>query len=77
MDIDRQTIVEIVVAVIPVFGLASAIYVIGTSYTQGEALTPDGGLYIVVGLVAFIFVMAGVGYWLASTDFEEGEPNGS
>lgn len=64
MDVDRETIVEIVVSVGAV-GLFVAVLVgIGTTYNQG-GLSTDGGVVLVGAITAFIVVMSAVGIGLA------------
>ncbi|MEM4782291.1 MAG: hypothetical protein QXG03_12140 [Halalkalicoccus sp.] len=64
MDIERETIVEIVVSVGAV-GLFVAVLVgIGDAYNQG-GLSADGGLILVGAITAFVVGMSVVGLALA------------
>lgn len=64
MDIERETIVEIVVSVGAV-GLFVAVLVgIGDAYNQG-GLSADGGIALVGAIVAFVIGMSIVGIGLA------------
>ena len=64
MEIERRTLVEIVVSVVGVGGFIAAIMVIGALFGNG-GLTEQGALALVVSIVLFIVVMTGVGYWLS------------
>lgn len=64
MDIERETIVEIIVSVGAV-GLFVAVLVgIGDAYNQG-GLSADGGIALVGAIVAFVIGMSIVGLGLA------------
>ncbi|KYH25167.1 hypothetical protein HAPAU_27510 [Halalkalicoccus paucihalophilus] len=64
MDVDRETIVEIVVSVGAV-GLFVAVLVgIGTTYNQG-GLSTDGGVVLVGAITGFVVLMSLVGIGLA------------
>lgn len=64
MDIERETIVEIIVSVGAV-GLFVAVLVgIGDTYNQG-GLSADGGIALVGAIVAFVIGMSLVGIGLA------------
>lgn len=64
MDVDRETVVEIVVSVGAV-GLFVAVLVgIGSTYNDG-GLSADGGLVFVGAITAFVVLMSLVGVGLA------------
>ena len=65
MDLDRDTVTEIVVSVGGVLLFIAALVVVGQSFNDG-GLSPTGGL-VLVGLVAgFIVVFTGIGWWLST-----------
>ena len=69
MDVDRELLVEIIVATVPVLLLVGMMVVAGMTYTSNDELSATGGKALVAGIVAFVFVLAGLGYWLARSEF--------
>lgn len=67
MDLDRETVIEAAVAIVTVGAFIVALAVIGVYFNDG-GLSDEGGLALVAAIVAFIFVMTGVGYWLSSRE---------
>lgn len=63
MDIEGETLREIVVSVVAVGVFVALILLIGATY--GKALTGAGGLALVGAIALFILVMAGVGFFLS------------
>lgn len=63
MSLDEETVREVVVSVIAVAIFITLILIIGVTY--GSSLGPTGGLALVGSIVAFILVMAGVGFVLS------------
>lgn len=70
MEIERETIVELVVSAVGVGLFISALVVIGISFNQ-NGLSGQGALALIVSIVLFIVLMTAVGYWLSS---REGAP---
>lgn len=64
MDVDRETVVEIVVSVGAVGLFVAAILAIGEIYNQG-GLSTDGGMALVGAIAAFVVLMTLVGVGLA------------
>lgn len=64
MTLERDTVLEIIAAVVPTVLLIALLMVIGTRYSADGTLTPDGGTAIVGAMVLFVVVMTGVGLWL-------------
>ena len=60
---DREAVVEALVAFVGVASLAAAIIWIGTTY--GLQSQPEGGLALIVALALFIVVMSVVGVFLS------------
>lgn len=67
MELDRETILEAGVAIVTVGAFIIALVFIGVSFDD-RGLSDQGGLALVVAIVAFIFVMTGIGYWLSSRE---------
>lgn len=66
MDVERETVVEIVVAVGTVGLFVALIVGVGIAYGGTEnALTETGALALVGAIVLFVLVMAGVGVGLS------------
>ena len=68
MDLDRETVTEIVVSVAGVLVFIVALVVVGLSYHGDGGLTPTGGLVLVGLVVAFILVFTGIGWWLSGRE---------
>ncbi|MFC6905666.1 DUF7472 family protein [Halalkalicoccus tibetensis] len=64
MDIDRETIVEVVVSVGAVGLFVGVLVGIGSAYNDG-GLSADGGLVLVGAITAFVVLMSCVGLGLA------------
>ncbi|SIR50098.1 hypothetical protein SAMN05421858_2527 [Haladaptatus litoreus] len=65
MNIEGETIRDIVVSVVSVGLFIAATVFVGTQYDSG-GLTEQGALALVAVMVGFVFLMAGVGFWLAN-----------
>lgn len=64
MDIDRDTVVEIVISLAAVSLFITALVTIGTTYNDAGFST-DGAFALIGTIVVFVLLMAGVGLWLA------------
>jgi uncharacterized membrane protein len=65
MELDRETVTEIVVAVGGVLLFIATLVVVGLTF-KNDGFSETGGL-VLVGLVAgFIVVFTGIGWWLSS-----------
>ena len=65
MEMERETVIEIVVSVGAVGLFLAAIVAIGTTYGEGGLLGEQGGTALVGAIAAFIVLMSLVGYWLS------------
>lgn len=65
MEIERETMVEIVVAVGAVLVFVAAIVGVGVTYGADRALSSQGGVALLAAMAAFVLLMTGVGYFLA------------
>jgi uncharacterized membrane protein len=64
MELDRETVTEIVVAVGGVLLFIATLVVVGLTF-KNDGFSETGGL-VLVGLVAgFIVVFTGIGWWLS------------
>jgi hypothetical protein len=63
MDVERETVIEAGVATAAVGAFVVALMVIGASL--GNGLEGMGALAVIAAMVGFVFLMAGVGYWLS------------
>lgn len=67
MDIERETLVEVVVSTLAVGGFIVATAAIGLTY--GDGGLSEAGAFALVGLiVAFIVLMGAAGYWLSGRE---------
>lgn len=63
MDVERETVVEAAVSIGTVLAFVVVLIIVGSSY-GGQQLDSTGALAIIGAIVAFVFVMAGVGLLL-------------
>ncbi|MFC6725556.1 hypothetical protein ACFQE1_14510 [Halobium palmae] len=63
MDIEGETLREIVVSVVAVGLFVAVILAVGTTF--GNPLSGAGGLALVGAIVLFVLLMAGVGFFLS------------
>lgn len=61
----RENLLEAAVATLGVAVFLAITVAVGVT-DEGQGLTETGALTIVGGIVVFILLMAGIGYWLAS-----------
>ncbi|WP_049928808.1 DUF7472 family protein [Halopiger goleimassiliensis] len=72
--LDREQIIQIVVAVTAVFAMLGTMYVIGTTYGGDTGtLSSDGAELLVGAIVGFIFLLTAAGLVLAYVMNEPGE----
>lgn len=62
MELERETILEIVVSAAAVGIFVALIVAIGATY---PTLAGQGAFALIGSIVLFVLVMAGVGYWLS------------
>jgi hypothetical protein len=65
MELERETIVEIVVSFVAVSIFVGAVVFIGMTYGGTDQFTPDGGLALLGAIVGFVLLMFGVGVFLS------------
>lgn len=64
MIVERETLIEAGAALVSVV-IFVAILVVGASQ-GGPGLDPEGAYTVIGGIVAFVVVMSGIGYWLST-----------
>jgi hypothetical protein len=64
MEIERETMLEIAVSVGAVVVFVALIIGIGVTY-GGRGLSSQGGVALLAAMAAFVFLMTGIGYFLA------------
>ena len=72
MELDGETVRQILVAGLAVVAFVVALVVVGQTYSTngGSAISATGGLALVGLLGGFILAMALVGFWLERQDFD-------
>lgn len=64
MDIEDDTLRDIVVSVVSVGFFIVAMFIVGSQFESG-GITGAGALEMVGVIVLFVLLMTGVGFWLA------------
>ena len=67
MDVERETIVEVVVSVLAVGLFIAAVVGVGLTYAA-DGLGEQGALALIGLLVGFIVLMTAAGYWLSTRE---------
>lgn len=67
MELDRETVTEIVVSVGGVALFIAALVVVGVTFND-DGFSAEGGLALVGLVVGFIVVFTGIGWWLSSRE---------
>lgn len=62
MELEREAVIEAVVSSAAVVAFVALIVAIGVTY---PTLTGPGAFAMIGAIVLFVFVMAGIGYWLS------------
>jgi peptidoglycan/LPS O-acetylase OafA/YrhL len=72
MELDGETVRQILVAGLAVVAFVVALILVGRTYgiNGGSAISATGGLALVGLLGSFILLMAVVGLWLERQDFD-------
>ncbi|WP_423743788.1 transporter (plasmid) [Haladaptatus sp. SPP-AMP-3] len=65
MDIEGDTLRDIVVSVVSVGFFIVAMFIVGSQFEAG-GITGAGALEMVGVITLFVLVMTGVGFWLAN-----------
>jgi hypothetical protein len=64
MELERETVREIIVSVLAVGAFVATVIAIGTIY-NGDGLSNQGALALVGAIAAFILGMGAIGFYLA------------
>ncbi|WP_132058941.1 DUF7472 family protein [Halorussus amylolyticus] len=64
MNVERETIRDIAVSVGAVGLFVAALAWVGLTY-GGNGLTETGAIAVVAAIVLFVFLMTGIGVWMA------------
>lgn len=81
MDVDRRTVVELVVSTVVIVAFTAVAYVVSRTYAAPAnatsnasvppAVEPAGGLALVGTIALFILVVAAAGLFVYAQDFDE------
>jgi len=69
MDIEREAIVQTVIAAIALLTFVGAAVFVSTTYTANGDLTSQGGVALVGAIGLFVVVMLSAGLWLERQNF--------
>lgn len=61
MEVERDTVVEAIAAIVPPALAIAALYFVGQTYSSSDGFSPDGAQAIVGAIVAFILLTTVVG----------------
>lgn len=64
MNVERETLRDIVVSVGAVGVFIALLTWVGTTYSN-DGLTETGAIAVVAVIVFFVLLMTGIGYWMA------------
>lgn len=67
MEIERETLIQIVVSAGSVGLFVAAIILVGVIFSE-DGLTNQGALALVAVIALFVVLMAGIGYWLSGLE---------
>ncbi|WP_284011017.1 DUF7472 family protein [Haloarcula pelagica] len=69
MDIERETVVQIVISAIALALFVAATVYVSSTYGTNGGLDPQGGIGIVTAIGVFVVFMLGAGLWLERQNF--------
>jgi len=61
MNVERDTVIEAVMAVVPGLLAVVALYFVGGAYVDGSGLSPQGGTAVVGIIVGFVLALTAIG----------------
>lgn len=67
MDLERRTLIEILVSVVSVGIFVAALIGIGVVFSS-DGIGEQGALALIGVIVLFILLMTGIGYWLSALE---------
>ena len=68
MNVERDTVIEAVMAVVPGLLAVVALYVLGGTYVDDGGLSSEGGTVVVGIVVAFVLALTAIGLVRARSD---------
>jgi len=68
MEIERETIVEAVIALVGVGVFIAITVAAGAMSNGGTGFSETGALTLVGGMIAFVVVMSGIGFYLSTRE---------
>ena len=68
MNVERDTVIEAVMAVVPGLLAVLALYVLGGAYVDDGGLSSEGGTVVVGIVVAFVLALTAIGLVRARSD---------
>jgi hypothetical protein len=71
MELDRETLYQLVLAGGSVLTFIIGAYVVVSTYRDNGNITGEGGMVLVGVIAAFVFLMLGAGLLLERLDFED------
>ncbi|PSP31984.1 hypothetical protein BRC64_07960 [Halobacteriales archaeon QH_10_67_22] len=81
MDVDRKTVVELAVSAFIIVAFTAGVFFVSRVYADPDNATtnssippsilPDGGLALVGTIGVFVLLVAGIGLFMYSQDFDE------
>jgi hypothetical protein len=69
MDIERETVVQIVISAIALALFVAASVYVSSTYASNGGLNPQGGIGIVAAIGVFVIFMLAAGLWLERQNF--------
>jgi len=69
MEIERETIVQVVISTLAFATFVAAAVFVASSYSANGALTEQGGVALVGAIGLFVVVMLGAGLWMERQSF--------
>jgi len=70
MEIGRELIAESAIGIGAVVVFVGSLFFLGQRYATNGTLQPQGGLYVVVALGAFVVLLTLAGLWMERQDFD-------
>ena len=81
MDVDRQTVLELAAGVFIILAFTAGAYTVSLTYAADgndtanssvpPAVGPDGGIALVATIAGFILVVAAIGLFMYSQNFDD------
>jgi len=69
MEIERETIAQVVISTVAFVTFIAASVVVASTYSTNGALSQQGGVALVGAIGLFVVVMLGAGLWMERQQF--------